>query len=159
MDQRTNYISVIFPVCNIFSILFIRHWFIKFTSPAYLHNTRKLERNWKQIRNEGMMLLKDKYNEFVEESEQLREMGDWRQYELFSRGIRKSQCNKAPITCALISDFPPAAGCRRGQTKFSLMEANTHVWPHCGPTNCRLRAHLGLIVPTNVSIRVASEHR
>ena len=27
------------------------------------------------------------------------------------------------------------------------MEGGTHVWAHCGPTNCRLRAHLGLVVP------------
>ena len=23
----------------------------------------------------------------------------------------------------------------------------THVWPHTGPTNCRLRMHLGLVIP------------
>lgn len=28
---------------------------------------------------------------------------------------------------------------------------------HCGPTNCRLRAHLGLKVPEKTSIRVATE--
>ena len=42
------------------------------------------------------------------------------------------------------------------QIKFSVMHPGTHVWPHCGPTNCRLRAHLGLIVPSEPRIRVAT---
>lgn len=74
-------------------------------------------------------------------------------------GMQKQECKKVPVTCRIVSDFPPASGCRRGQVKFSLMEPGTHVWPHCGPTNCRLRAHLGLVVPDNVTIRVAEEVR
>ena len=27
------------------------------------------------------------------------------------------------------------------------MKEGTVVWPHTGPTNCRLRMHLGLVVP------------
>uniref|UniRef100_A0A663E9X4 Aspartyl/asparaginy/proline hydroxylase domain-containing protein n=1 Tax=Aquila chrysaetos chrysaetos TaxID=223781 RepID=A0A663E9X4_AQUCH len=27
------------------------------------------------------------------------------------------------------------------------MHPGTHVWPHTGPTNCRLRMHLGLVIP------------
>lgn len=33
------------------------------------------------------------------------------------------------------------------QIKFSVMQPGTHVWPHTGPTNCRLRMHLGLVIP------------
>ena len=42
------------------------------------------------------------------------------------------------------------------------MKAGTIVWPHTGPTNCRLRCHLGLKVPNdwqNVNITVADETR
>ena len=35
----------------------------------------------------------------------------------------------------------------RGQVKFSALYPSTHVWPHTGPTNTRLRAHLPLKVP------------
>lgn len=45
------------------------------------------------------------------------------------------------------------------QVKFSIMEPNSHVWPHCGPTNCRLRAHLGLVIPEGVKIRVGNKTR
>uniref|UniRef100_A0A8C4MAX9 Aspartyl/asparaginy/proline hydroxylase domain-containing protein n=1 Tax=Equus asinus asinus TaxID=83772 RepID=A0A8C4MAX9_EQUAS len=34
----------------------------------------------------------------------------------------------------------------------------THVWPHTGPTNCRLRMHLGLVIPKEgCKIRCANE--
>ena len=39
------------------------------------------------------------------------------------------------------------------------MEPGTHVWAHTGPTNCRLRSHLGLVVPENLKIRVGTEER
>lgn len=71
----------------------------------------------------------------------------------------QKNCEQTPFTCRLIEDFSPASGCRRGQTKFSVMEGRTHVWPHCGPTNCRLRAHLGLVIPNGTAIRVAEETR
>jgi aspartate beta-hydroxylase len=70
-----------------------------------------------------------------------------------------ANCGKAPFTCQLISEFPAARDCHRGQVKFSVMHAGTHVWPHCGPTNCRLRSHLGLVVPLGTYIRVAEEMR
>jgi len=119
---------------------------------------RNLEANWMTIRDEALQLLKSGRDSlFREEAEQLREVGDWRQFELFSRGVKNPQCDRVPFTCRTIEVFQPAAGCRRGQVKFSIMEPGSHVWPHCGPTNCRLRAHLGLIVPSNVSIRVADK--
>lgn len=49
---------------------------------------RKLISNWKVIRDEALQVLKRERNAaFREESEQLREAGDWRQFEIFSRGI------------------------------------------------------------------------
>lgn len=68
-------------------------------------------------------------------------------------------CKKTPVTCQLIEELSAARSCRRGQVKFSIMEGGTHVWPHCGPTNCRLRAHLGLVVPPGAAIRVANDTR
>ena len=37
------------------------------------------------------------------------------------------------------------------------MHPGTHVFPHCGPSNCRLRMHLGLIIPRKVRIRVGND--
>ena len=38
------------------------------------------------------------------------------------------------------------------QAKFSVMDAGTHVWSHTGPTNTRLRIHLGLKVPSKSEV-------
>ncbi|KAL1115785.1 hypothetical protein AAG570_006075 [Ranatra chinensis] len=124
---------------------------------TYRQFFKKLEANWKTIRDEGLSALKS-IGAFRDEAENLRDFGDWKQFELYARGVKYAQnCRKAPVTCSLIEEFEPARSCRRGQSKFSVMHPETHVWPHCGPTNCRLRAHLGLVVPPGTHIRVAEK--
>lgn len=124
----------------------------------YASSIKELEKHWLDIKNEALSLMTDKG--FKPESENLRDSGDWKQFEMFARGRKIDRnCKLAPKTCALISKIPDAAGCKRGQAKFSLMHPGTHVWAHVGPTNCRLRSHLGLVVPPKVRIRVANETR
>lgn len=126
---------------------------------GYKLELRNFEQNWEKIRDEGLAILnQDGY--FTDEAENLRDTGIWKQFELFARGKRNNEnCKRTPFTCKLIETFPAARFCKRGQVKFSVMHPNTHVWPHCGPTNCRLRAHLGLKTAENTSIRVATETR
>ncbi|XP_055704085.1 aspartyl/asparaginyl beta-hydroxylase isoform X6 [Phlebotomus papatasi] len=132
-------------------------WTIDETKNRKLFET--LELNWKLIRDEGMKLL-DQEGFFVDEAENLREKGDWKQFDLFVKGQKiVKHCQKAPLTCNIMESFPAARFCTRGQIKFSVMHPGTHVWPHCGPTNCRIRAHLGLKVPPATFIRVAQETR
>lgn len=128
---------------------------------TYITHFKQLLSKWKIIREEGVNAL---YNTslklFKDESENLKDSGQWKQLELFARGHRiASNCAVAPITCSIIENFPAAKNCKRGQVKFSVMQPGTHVWPHCGPTNCRLRAHLGLVVPKGTYIRVAEDTR
>lgn len=132
-------------------------WTIQQT--GYKEHFRSIESNWQRVRDEGLKLLNQK-GYFINEAENLRDFGDWKQFELFARGQKnQANCNRAPITCQMIEMFPAARFCKRGQVKFSVIHPNTHVWPHCGPTNCRIRAHLGLKVPPKVTIRVANETR
>lgn len=126
---------------------------------TYETNLKKISNHWTQIRDEGLKLLSVQ-GYFVDETENLRDVGDWKQFELFVKGQKLSKnCLKAPLTCKLIEEFVAASKCKRGQVKFSVMHPGTHVWPHCGPTNCRVRAHLGLRVPDSTYIRVAEETR
>lgn len=120
---------------------------------------RKLEENWEVIRNEGVALLGLPVQDgFRPEAENLKDIGDWKQYELYTKGRKiTANCVKTPRTCSLIEDFPAAAYCKRGQVKFSVMQPHTHVHAHTGPTNCRLRAHLGLVVPKGVHLKVGQE--
>lgn len=133
-------------------------WSVKETGNAI--HLQSLQNRWQDIMNEGLAILK-KQRLFKNESENLREKGDWKQFELFAKGLKKEQnCKSAPITCHLLDKFEAAKTCNRGQIKFSVLMPGTHVWPHTGPTNCRLRAHLGLIVPeTGTSLRVVNEIR
>lgn len=119
-----------------------------------------LQANWEKIRAEGIQMLNEE-GHFQDESEQLLHLGDWKQFTLFARGKKNvKNCEKTPFTCKLIEVFPEARFCTRGQVKFSVLHPGTHVWPHCGPTNCRLRAHLGLqVAPGKTSIRVGEEVR
>ncbi|KPU76970.1 uncharacterized protein Dana_GF11291, isoform C [Drosophila ananassae] len=128
---------------------------------GYQRHLEKLQFHWRTIRDEALELL-GKTGFFEDEAEQLRHKGVWQQFELFSQGRRMGDnCQKTPKTCALVQQFPESSGCRRGQVKFSVMKANTHVWPHCGPTNCRLRAHLTLVAPEpkKTLLRVAEQER
>lgn len=133
-------------------------WTVEQTT--YAADLERVRSQWTLIRDEGLKLL-NADGVFVNESENLRDRGDWKQFELFSRGSRlERNCARAPLTCRLIEQHLPAArSCKRGQVKFSVMLPGTHVWPHCGPTNCRIRAHLGLNVPDGTHIRVAEKTR
>ena len=58
----------------------------------------------------------------------------------------------------LIQQFPQASGCPKCKAAFSLVEGGTVIPAHAGPTNTRLRAHLGLVVPKkgDVHMRIAN---
>ena len=59
----------------------------------------------------------------------------------------------------MIDKIIPAKTCSRGQIKYSVIHPGAHIWPHCGPTNCRIRSHLGLKIPPGLKIRVAQQTR
>lgn len=67
-----------------------------------------LEANWRQIRNEGVALLTLETPEgFANESEKLRDSGDWKQFELFAQGRKNAaHCTKVFIFC---SELPRGA--------------------------------------------------
>ncbi|XP_071112083.1 aspartyl/asparaginyl beta-hydroxylase-like isoform X2 [Haliotis cracherodii] len=121
---------------------------------------KALQQHWQEIRDEGLRQLNVDTSRFIFEDENLREKGEWKQFTLYTQG-KKSQknCEKAPVTCSLVDKIPDVRDCTRGQVKFSVMQPGVHVWPHCGPTNCRIRSHLGLVVPPGPRIRVGNETR
>uniref|UniRef100_A0A8C6R7C6 Aspartate-beta-hydroxylase n=1 Tax=Nannospalax galili TaxID=1026970 RepID=A0A8C6R7C6_NANGA len=128
---------------------------------GYMELVKSLERNWKSIRDEGLAVMDTTKGLFLPEDENLREKGDWSQFTLWQQGRKnENACKGAPKTCALLEKFSETTGCRRGQIKYSIMHPGTHVWPHTGPTNCRLRMHLGLVIPKEgCKIRCANETR
>jgi aspartate beta-hydroxylase len=86
--------------------------------------------------------------------------GDWNIFELWSAG-RLNQCNavEAPFTTSLLSSIPELITNPRGLVYFSVLNPHVHIRAHCGPTNARIRLHLGLQVPSGAFMRVGEERR
>lgn len=86
----------------------------------------------------------------------LAEHGNWNVHYFYLAGRRFEQNHRAcPRTSAIIDTFPGAR--YAGQVYFSVLTEGTHVMPHCGPTNTRLRCHFGLVVPKGCRLRVGNE--
>ncbi|KAL1519272.1 hypothetical protein AB1Y20_022801 [Prymnesium parvum] len=78
--------------------------------------------------------------------------GEWCDVGLYYNAKRnEANARRAPRTSALLSGDGTlrrdATSCPFGSAYFSLLRPGTRLHPHCGPTNARLRAHLGLVVP------------
>ena len=64
--------------------------------------------------------------------------------------IAAENCALFPTVSALLRTpqvFAEATSCVLGSAYLSLLTPGTHLAAHCGPTNARLRMHLGLVVP------------
>ena len=121
---------------------------------SVLENIRK---HWKIIRQEALIMYKQKL--FLPTIEQIKDRGTWDTLELYSEGIPvvnqrsgKENCLHAPKTCELLQGIPLLADNCVGASSFSVMQAGTHVEPHSGPSNTRLRVHLGLDIPESTNI-------
>ena len=120
---------------------------------SVLQNIRK---HWKMIRQEALIMYKQKL--FLPTIEQIKDRGTWDSLDLFSKGTPvvnqrsgKKNCFHAPKTCELLQGIPLLADNCVGASSFSVMQAGTHVEPHSGPSNTRLRVHLGLDIPESTN--------
>ena len=67
---------------------------------------------------------------------------------LYLYGKKKHEsCSKTPSLCKIIKKFTDSSNCKKCTSKFVLLNPNTKVLPHVGPTNSRLRAVLPINVP------------
>jgi hypothetical protein len=82
--------------------------------------------------------------------------GAWYHLVLYEYGLKDfKNCRLVPKTCAAIESLAEGAVAQntQGQVKLSLMSPGIHVLPHCGPTNTRVRMHLGLCIPSDVDLK------
>jgi hypothetical protein len=116
-----------------------------------------LESHFPVIRDE---LLGLDASRFQPESERIDRRGDWDVVFLYERGRRHDDvCGACPVTVRGIDTFP-AMRTAAGLIYVSRMRGDTHIAAHRGPTNLRLRCHLGLQVPAgDCAIRVGTETR
>ncbi|MEQ1502802.1 MAG: aspartyl/asparaginyl beta-hydroxylase domain-containing protein [Myxococcota bacterium] len=84
------------------------------------------------------------------------ETGEWSGVYFSFHGRRMERVRAAcPQTAAFIDAIPRSTGINF----FSRLTPGTHVMPHFGITNLKLRCHLGLVVPDGCRMRVGQEIR
>jgi hypothetical protein len=84
--------------------------------------------------------------------------GSWLTFNLFRDGKIEENCRLCPETTEIVESLPL---CERasGNVYFSVMMPGSHVKPHCGPLNTRIRYHLTLSHDEQAWIRVDAEKR
>lgn len=95
----------------------------------------------------------------ISDTESLATTGDWTELNLFHMGRTDTQsCALVPRTADVVQRFlPEAVSMVHGATKISVLTPGTQVRPHSGPSNARMRVHLGIAVPPGASISVGGE--
>ncbi len=96
---------------------------------------------------------------FHEEAENIGRSGRWNVLFLYERGRKHERnCALCPQTTAVIEANRTVLSLG-GLAYFSVLEPGTRIAPHQGPTNIRLRCHLGIDVPEHCGLRVAGDER
>jgi len=124
--------------------------------PADHEWTAALEKGYEVIRDEFSQIHSPEL--FHPQHQGLTDAGRWDVYYLYYSGrTAEDNCRRCPRTTELIESLSGVSN--SGLVYFSVLSGNTHIAPHCGPVNTRLRCHLGLIVPEECRIRVGTETR
>lgn len=113
-----------------------------------------LESHHEAIRDEILALEP----RFHRESERIPRAGDWDVMFLYERGRRRDDvCDACPVTTFGIESHPTMRTVM-GLIYASRMRPGTHIEAHRGPTNLRVRCHLGITVPGGDCALRAGDH-
>jgi tetratricopeptide (TPR) repeat protein len=111
------------------------------------------------LRDEGIALLR-RGTPFLNYFSPALVAGKWSDVMLAVAGFRQPGADHAPRSYALYEAFGEAVTTMvLGQAYFSVLSPGARLQAHCGPTNARLRVHIGLSVPENAAMRVGNETR
>jgi len=132
-------------------------------SSAPFHDTTRLpgaaalEQNYPVIREEIEALAA---TEFHAESEGLKERGTWDVFLFYERGRKNEEnCARCPVITRLIESHNTVRT-QAGLLYVSKLSPGTYIKAHRGPTNVRLRCHLGIRIPDgDCGLKVGGETR
>lgn len=142
MQRPVNYFSSLAPVPIYDPAEF---WFVRF-----------LEQNFETIKEEVLSVMKSGGGGFSPVEEPLVGRGKWDEVIFYEDGIKMEHpCRKFPKTTALMEQIPEAVN-STGVIMLSWIHPGTHIIPHCGATNARLRVHMGIQAPTGASMRIGT---
>jgi hypothetical protein len=87
--------------------------------------------------------------------------GSWYVFHFYNQGEKQEwNCEECPRTVELVENVSPfMKGCAFGNAVISMVLPGTHITPHYGPTNCRIRCHIPLEIPNGCIICVDQEER
>jgi hypothetical protein len=86
--------------------------------------------------------------------------GAWNIFEILSDGrVNAANSVLAPCTSRTLMSLPEVTTNPNGLAYFSVLNPGVHIKAHRGPTNSRIRIHLGLLVPVGATMRVGHETR
>jgi aspartate beta-hydroxylase len=124
---------------------------------ARLPGALALERNYAAIKAEIEALAA---TEFQAEAENLMERGAWDVFLFYERSRKNEEnCERCP-TITRIIEANNTVRTQAGLLYVSKLSPGTHIRPHLGPTNQRLRCHLGIRIPDgDCGLRVGGETR
>ena len=126
---------------------------------------QKLEQNWEKILYEYRALSRHNSHSWLDVGSGERGSGhddhrvvsgqSWKEYILFGTGAKKENDNDAPFTKQFLRNHVPDAISLAeqggGEVIFSRLAPKSYIGAHCGPTNLRWTAHLGLVIPVSSS--------
>ena len=124
--------------------------------PAAFDVCRYLETNFAAIKAEvdHVAASQGVADGYVPVHEPLVVVGAWDEVMFYEAGIRvASSAARFPVTAAVIEGLPQPVR-RAGVIMLSRLSPGTHLAPHCGFSNKRLRIHLGIQTPKDAFIRV-----
>ena len=105
-----------------------------------------LEAHWSVIAHEALEAMS--LGAFLLTQENLAASArQWQSLDLRRRAEPVTEhCRLSPSTCSLLAQHAATLS-PMGQAKFSALIGGSHIFPHAGPSNGRLRVHLGLYMP------------
>jgi aspartyl/asparaginyl beta-hydroxylase len=113
-----------------------------------------LERHWTVI-NDEFEALQERASHHPTVEGRVQGRG-WLSLQLYYGKARSPVLRHFPKTAELLEQVPHC-GNALGAVFFSILEPKTTIKPHCGPTNTRLRYHLGLNTPPGCWLEVAGQ--
>lgn len=106
------------------------------------------------IRDEVLTAVGENGHGLLPVEEPLVDRGDWSVLPFYEDGVRNGDtCARFPRTAKVIDEAPTDLS-RAGVVALSRLSPGTHILPHCGLTNARLRLHYPLSVDGGARMRV-----
>ena len=119
--------------------------------------TSHLEKMYPEILKEFEYVLKQGLVLDHRETSRNVARGRWGEFNIYNAGKISIHNKLIPATTEALKHLP--GGSKMGLAYFSTLAPRTHIRPHWGPHNMRLRVHLGLSSPHECAMEVAREKR